>query len=144
MTQVQTNQMMILEGGCYCGNITYHFYVTQPLTRLSVRACNCTFCSKHGVVYTSDPVGKLSIHIDLDEHVKVYQFASKDIDVVFCAVCGVMPFSVTEIDGDRYATINVNTLNEKLPQLDIQIKDFAAASAEDNVKRRKMNWTPVL
>ena len=47
--------MRRINGKCHCGNISYEFLWPEPGSRIPVRACSCTFCTKHGGVYTSHP-----------------------------------------------------------------------------------------
>ena len=64
------NEQTIIEGGCHCGNIQYHYAVEVPLGSLSIRACNCSFCTKQGAIYTSDPKGKLNVKIRSNNDIK--------------------------------------------------------------------------
>jgi len=133
----------IIEGGCHCDNIQYHYGVDTAIDALSLRACSCSFCSKQGVVYTSDPNGKLSIVINSTSYIKKYQFSSKHIDFIFCGKCGVMPFCLTEIDGNVFALINIRTANIEVSSLAIQVFDFSDETIEESIQRRKLKWIPI-
>jgi len=138
------NNPTIIEGGCHCGNISYRYEVNKLLREISVRACTCTFCTKHGAIYTSDPEGKISIKIKAKENIKKYQFASKCTEFIFCGICGVMPLSVTEIDGNIFALINIKTSNKELLDLPVQIIDFGKELIEESIKRRKSKWISIV
>ena len=50
---------MLIAGRCHCGNIAFALdWVPEP-TLVPARACTCTFCVKHGGVWTSCPAGTL-------------------------------------------------------------------------------------
>src|ERR671939_662142 len=47
-----------LEGTCHCGNIAIVLETGQDPRSLPLRACDCSFCRKHGARTTSDPEGR--------------------------------------------------------------------------------------
>ncbi|MBL1275233.1 MAG: hypothetical protein COB30_004030 [Ectothiorhodospiraceae bacterium] len=138
------SKITIIEGGCHCGNINYCFEVEKPLDCLSIRECTCSFCKKQGAIYASDPEGRLSIKIKNSENIIKYQFASKHIEFVFCKICGVMPLSVTEIDGNIFAVINIKTSNIELETLSVQNISFGEESIDNSIERRKSKWIPIV
>lgn len=75
---------------------------------------------------------------------KKYQFSTKHIDFVFCGICGVMPLSVTEIDGNLFALINIKTSNIKILDFPVKIIDFSSESIDESIKRRKSKWIPIV
>ncbi|MCF6211563.1 MAG: hypothetical protein L3J88_05230 [Gammaproteobacteria bacterium] len=136
------NQKTKIEGGCHCGNIHYRYEIDEPLENLSIRACTCSFCTKQGAIYTSDPGGKLNVRIKENEHIQKYRFSSKFVDFIFCRICGVMPLSITEIDGSTFALINIKTSNINFHSLPVQTVAFSKETVEESVKRRQSKWIP--
>ena len=53
----------IHRGGCHCGNIRVAYRTAKPVAEWPIRACQCSFCRKHGVRATGDPDGLLEIAI---------------------------------------------------------------------------------
>ena len=47
-------------GRCHCGAIGFEYRTAKPVGEWPVRACQCSFCLKHGAIYTSDPAGSFS------------------------------------------------------------------------------------
>ena len=47
----------IHRGGCHCGNIRVAYLTAKPVSEWPIRACQCSFCRKHGVRATGDPEG---------------------------------------------------------------------------------------
>ncbi len=131
-----------IEGGCHCGNIQYQFEIESSIENLSIRACTCSFCTKQGVLYTSDPKGKLSVDIKSNKDVRKYQFSSKHINFVFCSICGVMPIVTTEINNNLYALINIKTANKELLDLPVRVFDFSSETESESINRRKSKWIP--
>lgn len=96
------------EGGCHCGLVRY-----QINTELStVVECNCSICSKRGVLWTfvKEPQFKL---LKGGDTLSDYQFGKKKIHHLFCPTCGVGSFSrgMAPTGEDTYA-INVRCLDE--------------------------------
>jgi hypothetical protein len=57
--------------------------------------------------------------------------------------CGVMPIVTCEIDGARYAVVNVNAfVDVDRSQLVETATDFEGEATADRLARRKRNWTP--
>jgi len=44
---------MIIRGGCHCGNIAFELGWEPDPDEIPARACDCSFCVKHGGVWTS-------------------------------------------------------------------------------------------
>ena len=100
-------------GGCHCGNIRVLFEVGRPAREWPVRACQCAFCRAHGARTTSDPQARLSISVADASRLSRYRFALRTADYLVCAQCGVFVAAVLEADGQPFATLNVNVLDER-------------------------------
>jgi hypothetical protein len=100
---------MRIEGKCHCGNITYALDWPGDGTEIAVRACGCTFCTKHGGVWTSHRDAELVAVVRDESLLSKYRFGTETADFYVCSRCGVAPL-VTSTIGDRvYAVVNVNT-----------------------------------
>ncbi len=45
----------MITGGCHCSNIRFRLESAKPPSEFAPRVCDCTFCTKHGARYISDP-----------------------------------------------------------------------------------------
>lgn len=131
-------------GGCHCGNVSLTFASPTPPARLDVRECGCTFCRKHGLRAVSDPAGGVAIHVRDAGALSRYRFGHRSADFLVCRHCGVYVAAVIEVDGERFATVNVNALEDagtfsKPPQA----VDYGEESEEERIARRRAKWTPV-
>ncbi len=135
--------MRRIEGACHCGAIGFEFELPEPEGAILVRACGCTFCRKHGGVYTSHPAGRLAARIaDAALHER-YRFGHGTAEFHVCRTCGVVPFVTSEIDGKLYAVVNVNSFEGVAPEeLASSPTDFDAENIEDRLARRRRNWIP--
>ncbi|KAJ7250660.1 Mss4-like protein, partial [Mycena rebaudengoi] len=99
--------MVRYHGNCHCGAIRYTLECA-PLRH--AKSCNCSICSRLGVVWAYPLRQSLTVH-DQDTLVE-YQFGSRRIRHGFCGVCGV---SVWEhfVDPARLDMgLNVRAINE--------------------------------
>ncbi len=97
-------------GACHCGNIQIEIHSTRLLGEIQPRSCDCSFCSKHGAIYVSDPKGKLAITVRDRSKLNTYRQGSASAEFLMCAKCGVLA-AVVYAEGERlYATVNGKAL----------------------------------
>ncbi len=135
------NANPILEGSCHCGNIRYSLRTALSIDEFSSRRCGCSFCTKHGGRYISDPNAALEFSIHRKELADRYRFATHTADFLICLQCGIMPLVTSTIDGKSYAVININTLREvEKFSANSPVVDYDEESPEQRIERRKRNW----
>jgi hypothetical protein len=134
---------VLISGSCHCGNITFKLRWEPEPQEIPARACTCTFCTKHGGVWTSCPTGSLAVSIRTPAAVSRYSFGTKTADFHVCSACGVVPVVTSEIGGNRYAVVNVNTFENVAPALLRRASTtFDAENEETRLARRVRNWIP--
>lgn len=136
---------MRIDGKCHCGNISYTFDWPGDGAEIPVRACGCSFCMKHGGVYTSHPEARLDAVVADRSELSIYRFGTETADFHVCRRCGVMPFATSEIDGRLYAVVNVSTFDgigaDKLTRT---VTNFDGETTDSRLDRRRRNWTPTV
>lgn len=134
-------QAMLIAGSCHCGNIAFTLDWAPDPTHIPARACTCTFCTKHGGVWTSYPAGTLTIRVNDPTHVSRYAFGTETADFHICTRCGVAPFVISSIDGRDYAVVNVNTFeNVDASMLRRSSSTLDGETTDDRLARRKRHW----
>ena len=83
------NTLQTFAGGCHCGKVRIEAKLDPSAT---FGTCNCSICSKTGMVMAFLPAEQVSISSG-DAGLTDYQFGKKHIHHLFCSVCGVRPFS---------------------------------------------------
>jgi len=132
---------MILNGKCHCGNIAFELEWEGDPTGIPARACGCSFCVKHGGVWTSDPKSRLVVAMDDATLVSKYAFGSRTATFHVCSRCGAVPLATSEIANRLYAVVNVNTLeNVDQSQLCRATANFDGEDVESRLARRTRNW----
>jgi len=132
---------MRISGSCHCGNITFHLDWRPEPTEIPARACSCSFCAKHGGLWTSCPTGSLRITVRQPQLVSKYSFGTRTADFHVCSSCGVVPVVTSRIEGHLYAVVSVNAFQDVDPAL---VRRAAATydgeSESTRLARRKLNW----
>ena len=134
---------MLLHGSCHCRNISLALRWEPDPLEIPARACGCSFCSKHGGVWTSNPNGSLSVKVGDPALVSRYEFGTRTAVFHICTRCGVVPLVTSQIDNRLYAVVSVNALEGIDPALIRRAPaNFDGESEEVRLARRKRNWIP--
>ena len=136
--------MTTLTGGCHCGNMTVACETSLDPRRLPLRACQCSFCRRHGAVSTSDPAGRLVVEVRQPERLQRYRFGLGITDFLICRTCGVYVAAVMEIEGRALGVLNVSVLDEGEAFARAPIPmEYGAEQVEDRAARRVKAWMQV-
>ena len=95
-------------GGCHCGAVRY-----EAATDLAqVISCNCSICTKRGLLLSFVPVEKFRLLAGEDQ-LADYQFNRHVIHHLFCRGCGVESFARGAMpDGTKMVALNVRCLDD--------------------------------
>lgn len=132
---------MLIHGNCHCGNISFTLAWEPAPTEIPARACTCSFCVKHGGVWTSAPGGALRVEVKDSARVSRYAFGTGTAEFHVCAQCGAVPVVTSRIDGHLYAVVSVNAfegVDESL--LRRASASFDGEGKDSRLARRKRNW----
>jgi hypothetical protein len=132
---------MLINGKCHCGNISFTLAWEPEPAAIPARACTCSFCVKHGGVWTSCPAGSLKVSVQEPALVSKYSFGTRTADFHVCSKCGIVPLATSTIDGHLYAVVSVNAFEGVAPSLLQRASaTFDAETEETRLARRKRNW----
>lgn len=133
---------MVLHGSCHCGRLSVTFTTGTPVEELPLRACQCTFCRRHGGLTTSDPAGEVVLRVQ-GPVPEWYRFGSAATDFWICPRCGVYVGACVASDGRRYAVVNVRALDEekRFTQSPTPMV-YDAESPGERLGRRSRAWSP--
>ena len=138
---MRPSQRMLIHGACHCGNIRFQLTWEPEPTTIAARACDCTFCIKHGGVWTANAASTLAVTIAQPELVSRYEQGTRTAQFHVCATCGVVPLVTSEIDGHTYAVVNVNAFDDasraKVTPVPVT---FDAETEATRLARRKRAW----
>lgn len=132
---------MLIRGKCHCGNIVLALDWPGDADDIPARACGCSFCVKHGGVWTSNPEATLSVQVGDPALVSEYAFGTRTATFHVCARCGTVPLVTSRIGEHVYAVVNVNALEgldaSRLRRAPVS---FEGEDLESRLARRQRNW----
>jgi hypothetical protein len=132
---------MLIRARCHCGNIRLTLDWPDVASAIPARACGCSFCIKHGGVWTSHPAATLEVDIDTPSQVSEYAFATGTATFHVCARCGVVPFVTCELGQRTHAVVNVNTFEDVDPsRISRAMANFDGEDLQARLARRARNW----
>ena len=133
--------MTTFDGGCHCGRLHIGFSTRLDPTSFTPRACDCSFCHKHGAAYVSDPAGQLSVSAR-EGALRRYRQGSGNADFLLCGECGVLVAVVFGHAGRLHGAVNVGCLegnNEFMAPVPASPRTL---SAEEKISRWLKLWIP--
>ena len=132
---------MLIKGKCHCGNISFSLAWEPDPAEIPARACGCSFCTKHGGVWTSNPTAALEVVVKDPSLVHQYAFGTRTADFHICVRCGIVPVATSRIDGHTYAVVSVNAFEGVDQSLLRRVPtSFDGEGSETRLARRKRNW----
>jgi hypothetical protein len=132
---------MLIHGKCHCGNIGFSLAWEPDPREIPARACSCSFCSKHGGVWTSNPGGALKVVVQDPSLVSRYAFGTRTAEFHVCTRCGIVPVVTSRIEGRLYAVVSVNAFEGVEPSLlRLAPASFDGEGEGTRLARRQRNW----
>lgn len=143
MVCAEKTDLFTVHGGCHCGAVVYCYHSPLALNEIPVRACDCSFCAKHGALYTSHPEGSLEITLLEQGSLTGYRFGSETGEAMFCKTCGVYLFMFCKIEQRQFAALNVNSFTDfDLHDREIPRLQLGDDPVEKRLNRRQKFWIP--
>jgi hypothetical protein len=132
---------MLINGRCHCGNISFKLTWEPEPKEIPARACDCSFCTKHGGVWTSCNTGSLKVSVSNPSLVSKYSFGTKTAQFHICSRCGIVPVVTSQIEGRIYAVVSVNAFEGvEASLLKRAPATFEGENEAARLSRRTKNW----
>jgi len=74
------------KASCHCGAV--ELALSLPDGLVEPRHCTCSMCRRRGAIVASVPLEGLTV-LKGAEHLRLYQFNTKQAKHYFCAICGI-------------------------------------------------------
>jgi len=133
--------MHTLYGNCHCGLVSATFTSAQDPAAIEVRACQCTFCRRHGAKTFSDPNGRAAI-VSTAKLVR-YRFGAATADFLLCRNCGCFIAAFLQDKASGYATLNAaGLMMQPIAAAVTTPVTYDAEEAASRTSRRLARWTP--
>ena len=134
-----------LAGGCHCGNLEVTFETRRHPGELTVRACSCSFCRRHGARTVSDPEGRAEFVVHDPARLNRYGFGLRTAQFLVCRTCGVYLGALMAEASAAYAVVNINALQtpEVFTAAALPVS-YDAEKPSERQARRRARWTPAV
>lgn len=96
------------QGGCHCGAVRFELRLPEPISWL--RDCNCSVCSKKGILHAPVDDDQFVLLRGAD-NLALYQFHSNAARHWFCRQCGIHTHGRPRSAPHRY-TVNARCLDD--------------------------------
>ncbi|MDQ3026099.1 MAG: hypothetical protein M3R58_06305 [Pseudomonadota bacterium] len=132
---------MLIHGECHCANISFSLAWEPDPAEIPTRACTCSFCVKHGGLWTSHPDASLEVVVKNPSRVSRYTFGTRTAEFHTCTCCGIVPVVTSRIDGHLYGIVSVNAFEGVDPAILRRAPaSFDGEGSDSRLARRKRNW----
>lgn len=125
------------EGGCHCGRV--RFRIEADLAAISIGECNCSICTKKGILHLPVAGDRLTLLSGADA-LTTYQFGTGIARHTFCRHCGMHPFYTPRSDPENYS-VNARCLDDYDPQTMRPTRLFDGLHWEEAFARVGPDWT---
>ena len=132
----------LLQGACHCGKVRFEFRTTMSPAEFTPRACDCSFCLKHGASYLSDPDGSVSIQAKGSDAIGEYRQGSGGARFLVCRCCGVLVAVLFDGDAGSYGAVNSRCMEDGVVFGALQVVSPRKLSGEEKRRRWAKLWTP--
>jgi hypothetical protein len=130
-----------INGSCHCGNISFSLEWPDDAPEIPARRCGCTFCVKHGGVWTSHTRARLRARVTEPGMMARYAFGTETASFLVCAHCGVAPLVTSQIEGTLYAVVSVNSFDGvDRSRIQVQPASFEGEEVASRLERRRRHW----
>jgi hypothetical protein len=135
-----TSDVSFLHGACHCGALRVEFGTGQDPATIHPRACDCSFCRKHGAAYVSDPAGSLSVTETVDGMLGDYRQGSNTAQFLLCRRCGILVAVLFVEESRTFGAVNSRCLDS-----DLRFGETVSASpqklgADEKIFRWRQLW----
>ena len=135
------NVVTEISGGCHCGGVSYQLLWPAAAPVIPARACGCEYCTRFAATWTSHPDARLRINYNSADQAVKYRFGTETADFVHCRSCGVLCLAISQIEGNDYAVVNINSIaSPQLLKFDHSKSNFSGEGVDDRLDRRAQRW----
>ena len=124
------------EGGCHCGRVRFRIQV--DLADTVIGECNCSICTKKGILHLPVHHERLEILSGAGE-LATYQFNTGTARHTFCRHCGIHAFYQPRSDPENYS-VNARCLDDYDPARMVPRRLFDGRNWEDAFAHRPREW----
>jgi hypothetical protein len=124
------------QGGCHCGRVRFRIQV--DLAESVIGECNCSICTKKGILHLPVARDRLEILSGADD-LATYLFGTGTAKHTFCRHCGIHAFYNPRTDPQNYS-VNARCLDAYDPATMRPRRLFEGKNWEEAFARHPTEW----
>jgi len=134
--------MPVFHSSCHCGNLQAEMETRLRAEELTVRSCQCSFCTRHRSRNVADKDGRVRIRVADPELLSRYQWNLRSAEFLVCKRCGNYLGCAMRAGDGWVASLNTNLFAEagQFTQRALEV-NYDAETLEQRRRRREENWT---
>jgi len=135
--------MPVFHASCHCSNLQAEFETQLRPDELTLRSCQCSFCTRHRSRTVTDKAGRVRIRVSDPEQLSRYQWNLRTAEFLVCKRCGNYLGCAMRTDSGWVASLNANLFAEsaQLEQPALEV-NYDGETPDARRRRRAENWTP--
>ena len=135
--------MPVFHSSCHCGNLQAELETRLRAEELTLRSCQCSFCTRHRARTVTDREGRVRIRVTAPDLLSRYQWNLRSAEFLVCKRCGNYLGCAMRAGSGWVASLNANLFAEaaQLTQPSLEVH-YDAETLEQRRLRREQNWTP--
>jgi len=137
--------MPVFHSSCHCGNLQAELETRLRAEELTLRSCQCSFCTRHHARTVTDKQGRARIRVADPDLLSRYQWNLRSAEFLVCRRCGNYLGCAMRVGDGWVASLNANLLAEvaQFTQRALEVS-YDAETLEHRRHRREESWTPAI
>lgn len=135
----------MFHSSCHCGNLKAELETQLRPDELTLRSCQCSFCTRHRSRTVTDKNGRVRIRVSDPELLSRYQWNLRTAEFLVCKRCGNYLGCAMRTEIGWVASLNANLFAEsaQLTQTPLEV-NYDGETPDARRRRRADSWTPTI
>jgi hypothetical protein len=137
--------MPVFHSSCHCGNLQAELETRLSAEQLTLRSCQCSFCTRHRSRNVADNHGRARIRVADPDLLSRYQWNLRSAEFLVCKRCGSYLGCAMRVGDGWVVSLNTNLFAEssQFTQRALEV-NYDSETLEQRRRRREENWTPAV
>ena len=137
--------MPVFHSSCHCGNLKADLETRLRAGELTLRSCQCSFCTRHRSRNVVDKDGRVRIRVSDADLLSRYQWNLRSAEFLVCKRCGNYLGCAMRVGEGWVASLNTNLFAEvaQFTQAALEV-NYDSETLEQRRRRREASWTPAM
>ncbi len=136
--------MPVFHSSCHCGNLRAELETRLRAEELTLRSCQCSFCTRHRARTVADKDGRARLRVADPDLLSRYQWNLRSAEFLVCKRCGNYLGCAMPVGDGWVASLNANLFAAAQLTQPALAMNYDSETLEARRRRREENWTPAV